>query len=66
LPGEVIGLINRKALSGEPMTSDVRIGVGNNGIDKDITYMDETLDKHGMVPLMEIRGRRKIMQDPTP
>jgi len=53
LPGEIIGLINRKALSGEPMTSEVSIGVGNHVIDEDITYMDETSDKHGMDPLME-------------
>ena len=53
LPGEVIGLINRTALSGEPMTSEVSIGVGNHVIDEEITYMDETSDKHGMDPLME-------------
>ena len=52
LPGEVIGLINRKALSGESMTSEVSIWVGNNVTDEDITYMDE-LDKHSMDPLLE-------------
>ena len=50
LPGDDIGLINRKA---EPMTSEIGIGVGNNVIVEDITYMDETLDKHGMDLLLE-------------
>ena len=38
------------------MTSEVNIGVGNNVIDEDITYMDETLDKHGMDLLVEPIG----------
>jgi hypothetical protein len=53
LPGEVIGLINRKALSGEPTTSEVSIGVGNHVINEDITYMDETYEKNDMDPLVE-------------
>ena len=35
------------------MTSEVSIGVENNIIVEDITCMDETLDKHGMDPLLE-------------
>ena len=35
------------------MTSDGRIGVGKNIIDEGITYINETLDKYGMDPLME-------------
>ena len=68
LPGEVIGFIYRKALSGESMTSDVSINVGNNVIDKDITYMDESSEKPSMepeVPLEITETETKFLQHPT-
>jgi hypothetical protein len=41
LPGEVIDLIDRKALRGTSITSDVDMRIGNSIIDDSITYMDE-------------------------
>jgi hypothetical protein len=41
MPGEVIDLINRKALSSTPITSEVEMRIGENIIDDSPTYEEE-------------------------